>query len=85
MKVLVTGSEPYHPWQRNPSGETARHLDGATIVDAEITGLVLPGHSLIKEVMKPPGFLAHPIVTPGLFPCYSLDRIHISQPAVAGS
>lgn len=42
MKVLVTGFEPYGPWQRNPSGETARHLDGATIVDVEITGLVLP-------------------------------------------
>src|SRR5438067_375518 len=42
MKVLVTGFEPFGPWQRNPSGETARHLDGATIVDAEITGLVLP-------------------------------------------
>lgn len=42
MKVLVTGFEPFGPWQRNPSGETARHLDGATIVDAEITGLILP-------------------------------------------
>jgi pyroglutamyl-peptidase len=42
MKVLVTGFEPFGPWQRNPSGETARHLDGATIVDAEISGLVLP-------------------------------------------
>lgn len=42
MKVLVTGFEPFGAWQRNPSGETARHLDGATIVDAEITGLVLP-------------------------------------------
>jgi len=42
MKVLVTGFEPFGPWQRNPSGETARHLDGATIVDAEITGIVLP-------------------------------------------
>ncbi len=42
MKVLVTGFEPYGPWQRNPSGETARHLDGATIVDVEVTGLVLP-------------------------------------------
>jgi len=42
MKVLVTGFEPFVPWQRNPSGETARHLDGATIVDVEVTGLVLP-------------------------------------------
>ena len=42
MKVLVTGFEPFGAWQRNPSGETARHLDGATIVDATITGLVLP-------------------------------------------
>ncbi len=42
MKILVTGFEPFGPWQRNPSGETARHLDSATIVDAEITGLVLP-------------------------------------------
>ena len=42
MKVLVTGFEPFGPWQRNPSGETARHLDGAIIVDAEIAGLVLP-------------------------------------------
>jgi len=42
MKVLVTGFEPFGPWQRNPSGETAQHLDGATIVDAEISGLVLP-------------------------------------------
>lgn len=42
MKVLVTGFEPFGPWQRNPSGETALHLDGATIIDAEITGLVLP-------------------------------------------
>src|SRR5437660_6345571 len=42
MKVLVTGFEPFGSWQRNPSGETARHLDGATIIDAEITGLVLP-------------------------------------------
>ncbi len=42
MKVLVTGFEPYGPWQRNPSGETARHLDGATIIDVEVTGLVLP-------------------------------------------
>jgi pyroglutamyl-peptidase len=42
MKVLVTGFEPFGQWQRNPSGETAHHLDGATIVDAEITGLVLP-------------------------------------------
>lgn len=42
MKILVTGFEPFGKWQRNPSGETARHLDGSTIVDAEITGLVLP-------------------------------------------
>jgi pyroglutamyl-peptidase len=42
MKVLVTGFEPFGPWQRNPSGETAKHLDGATIIDAEITGIVLP-------------------------------------------
>ena len=42
MKVLVTGFEPFGLWQRNPSGDTARHLDGATIVDAEITGLILP-------------------------------------------
>lgn len=42
MKVLVTGFEPFGRWQRNPSGETARHLDGATIIDAQITGLVLP-------------------------------------------
>lgn len=42
MKVLVTGFEPFGQWQRNPSGETARHLDGATIVDVEVTGLVLP-------------------------------------------
>ena len=42
MKILVTGFEPFGMWQRNPSGETAHHLDGATIVDAEITGLVLP-------------------------------------------
>ncbi len=42
MKMLVTGFEPFGRWQRNPSGETARHLDGATIVDAEITGMVLP-------------------------------------------
>ena len=42
MKVLVTGFEPFGPWQRNPSGDAARHLDGATIVDAEISGLVLP-------------------------------------------
>ncbi|MEO8955942.1 MAG: pyroglutamyl-peptidase I [Ktedonobacteraceae bacterium] len=42
MKVLVTGFEPFGLWQRNPSGETAQHLDGATIVDAEISGLVLP-------------------------------------------
>ncbi len=42
MKILVTGFEPFGPWPRNPSGETARHLDGSTIIDAEITGLVLP-------------------------------------------
>jgi pyroglutamyl-peptidase len=42
MKVLVTGFEPFGLWQRNPSGETAQHLDGATIVDAEISGLILP-------------------------------------------
>lgn len=42
MKALVTGFEPFGPWQRNPSGETARHLDGATIIDLEVTGLVLP-------------------------------------------
>src|SRR5581483_7373270 len=42
MKALVTGFEPYGPWQRNPSGETARHMDGATIIDLEVTGLVLP-------------------------------------------
>jgi len=48
MKVLVTGFEPFGPWQRNPSGETARHLDGVTIAGSanlppiEITGLVLP-------------------------------------------
>lgn len=42
MKVLLTGFEPYGPWPRNPSGETARHLDGATIIDLEVTGLVLP-------------------------------------------
>ncbi len=42
MKILVTGFEPFGKWQRNPSGEVAHHLDGSTIVDAEITGLVLP-------------------------------------------
>src|ERR1700731_3657262 len=42
MKALITGFEPYGSWQRNPSGETVRHMDGATIVDHEVTGLVLP-------------------------------------------
>lgn len=42
MKALITGFEPFSRWQRNPSGETARHLDGATIVDLEVSGLVLP-------------------------------------------
>jgi pyroglutamyl-peptidase len=42
VKALITGFEPYGPWQRNPSGETVRHIDGATIVDLEVTGLVLP-------------------------------------------
>ena len=42
MKALITGFEPFGRWQRNPSGETARHLDGATIVDLEVSGLVLP-------------------------------------------
>lgn len=42
MKVLVTGFEPFGPWQRNPSAETARRLDGATIIDAKVTGIVLP-------------------------------------------
>jgi pyroglutamyl-peptidase len=42
MKALITGFEPYGPWQRNPSGETVRHIDGATIIDLEVTGLVLP-------------------------------------------
>src|SRR5258708_9570524 len=42
MKVLVLGMELLGPWQGNPSGETASHLDGSTIIDAEITGLVLP-------------------------------------------
>ncbi|MDQ2713648.1 MAG: pyroglutamyl-peptidase I [Chloroflexota bacterium] len=42
MKVLLTGFEPFGRWQRNPSGEVARHLNGATIIDVEITGLVLP-------------------------------------------
>jgi pyroglutamyl-peptidase len=42
MKALITGFEPFGRWQRNPSGETARHLDGATIVDLEVRGLVLP-------------------------------------------
>lgn len=42
MKVLVTGFEPFGYWQRNPSAETVRHLDGVRIADAEITGLVLP-------------------------------------------
>lgn len=42
MKALITGFEPYGSWQRNPSGETVRHMDGATVVDLEVTGLVLP-------------------------------------------
>ncbi len=42
MKALITGFEPFGRWQRNPSGETARHLDGAKIVDLEVSGLVLP-------------------------------------------
>jgi pyroglutamyl-peptidase len=42
MKILVTGFEPFGSWQRNPSGEVARHLDGTTIIDAEIMGIVLP-------------------------------------------
>ena len=42
MKALITGFEPFGRWRRNPSGETARHLDGATIVDLEVSGLVLP-------------------------------------------
>lgn len=42
MKALITGFEPFGRWQRNPSGETAQHLDGATIVDLEVSGLVLP-------------------------------------------
>lgn len=42
MNILVTGFEPFGSWQRNPSGETARHLNGSTVLDAKITGLVLP-------------------------------------------
>lgn len=42
MRALITGFEPFGRWQRNPSGEVARHLNGATIVDLEVTGLVLP-------------------------------------------
>ena len=42
MKALITGFEPFGRWQRNPSEETVRHLHGATIVDLEVSGLVLP-------------------------------------------
>jgi len=48
MKVLITGFEPFGSWQRNPSGETARSLDGITIASPAnlspitITGIVLP-------------------------------------------
>ncbi len=42
MKILVTGFEPFGRWQRNPSGETALHLNGTIVGGAKVSGLRLP-------------------------------------------
>lgn len=37
MRTRVTGFALFGPWQRNLSGEVAQHLDGATIIDLDVT------------------------------------------------
>lgn len=41
-EILVTGFEPFGGGARNPSGDAARRLDGATIGGHRVRGLVLP-------------------------------------------
>jgi len=41
-RAILTGFEPFGPYQFNPVQDTTREYDGRTIKDIEITGLVLP-------------------------------------------
>jgi len=40
--VLVTGFEPFGPWDSNPSGEVALALNGTLVGDVRILGVMLP-------------------------------------------
>jgi len=42
MRILLTGFEPFGGLLRNPSGDLARALDGASVGGATIAGAVLP-------------------------------------------
>jgi len=41
-KVIVTGFEPFGPYNHNPVQDAALEYDGKRIEDMEVTGLVLP-------------------------------------------
>ena len=59
MKILVTGFEPFGRWQRNPSGETALHLNGTVVGGAKISGLRLPV-SFRRAAAPAAGGVPHP-------------------------
>lgn len=40
--VLVTGFEPFGPWDSNPSGEVALALNGTMVGSVRIAGIILP-------------------------------------------
>ncbi|HHC19143.1 MAG TPA: pyroglutamyl-peptidase I [Euryarchaeota archaeon] len=42
MKVLLTGFEPFGGDEKNPTELIVKHMDGKTIEDAKIYGIVLP-------------------------------------------
>jgi len=70
-RVLLTGFEPYGKWDKNPSSEIVKSLDGKVIGGAKIYGIELPvsfreaGRNLSKTLneIKP-----HVLISIGLSP-----------------
>src|SRR5215469_9154556 len=82
--VLVTGFGPFGPHVRNPSGDLAGRLDGATVAGAAVTGRVFPtstdtiGPNLADALDElAPDLLICLGLAPGR-PALSLERIAIN-------
>jgi len=90
MKLLLTGFEPWGNWDRNPSGEVAQALHGATAGGCEVVSVTVPvtyGEDIARVVPMIEAHRPSAVVSLGLSggaAALHVERVAINLKVVGG-